>query len=208
MGGLGSGHPSRANLTANEEKQQHLAVDSRFIQGVVSGINALFGEEWVRQQFADYTGSLLTFIQDKNMLLHMSRLDDRTRHVAEANLQRLTILEASSEFKDLPKHPWVWDKLATEASSVSVANPPAATAATAATAAVTAVTVAAAAVAVAGAARSTRRAGVSSASTAPRWRLSRRRPRRRGPGTGRCPAPPSAGTAAAGGSSRCRGSAV
>lgn len=133
MGGLGSGHPSRANLTANEEKQQHLAVDSRFIQGVVSGINALFGEEWVRQQFADYTGSLLTFIQDKNMLLHMSRLDDRTRHVAEANLQRLTILEASSEFKDLPKHPWVWDKLATEASSVSVANPAAATAATAAT---------------------------------------------------------------------------
>eukprot|EP01033_Poteriospumella_lacustris_P011525 gene11525-8209_t len=126
----GSGHPSRANLTANEEKQQHLTVDSRFVQGVVSGINALFGEEWVRQQFADYTGSLLTFIQDKNMLLHMSRLDDRTRHVAEANLQRLTILEASSEFKDLPKHPWVWDKLATEASSVSVANPAAATAVT------------------------------------------------------------------------------
>lgn len=126
LGGLGSAYPSRANLTANEEKQLHIAVDTRFIQGVVSGINALFGEEWVRQQFADYTGNLLTFIQDKNMLLHMSRLDDRTRHVAEANLQRLTILEGSSEFKDLPKHPWVWDKQSTDASSVSVANPAAA----------------------------------------------------------------------------------
>jgi hypothetical protein len=110
--GLGSAHASRSNLSVEESNNLHFGVDQRFIQSVISGINALIGEEWTRQQFADYAATLLTFIQDKNMLLHMSRLEERTRRIAEANLQRLTVLELSSEFKDMPKHPWVWDTLA------------------------------------------------------------------------------------------------
>lgn len=101
------------------EENTHHAVDTRFVQGVLSGISMQLSEEWVRQQFLDYTTQILTFIQDKNMLLNMSRLDDKIKRWAEANLQRFSAIEATAEFRDLPRHPWVWDRQASEASAAS-----------------------------------------------------------------------------------------
>lgn len=101
---------SKLNLSAAEEAP-HYPGDLRFIQGVLSGIQAQLDEDWVRQQFYDLTMSLLHLAMDKTALLNPYRLDDKHLKFAEANLNRLTTLEMSSEVRDMPKHFWVWSEL-------------------------------------------------------------------------------------------------
>ena len=41
------------------EETAHYSVDNKFVKAVISGINALIGEDWVRQQFYDHNSCIL-----------------------------------------------------------------------------------------------------------------------------------------------------
>lgn len=49
---------------AGSAANAHVASDQKFVSDVVTGINAPLGEEWVRQQFYDYTSSILHLVND------------------------------------------------------------------------------------------------------------------------------------------------
>lgn len=100
---------SKLNITAHEDAP-HYAVDCKFIAGVISGNGLKLGEDWVRQQFLDYTSSILHFAQDKGTLLNPMRLHDKAKKLLEASSSRIALLEALPDFKDIPMHPWVWSR--------------------------------------------------------------------------------------------------
>ena len=102
-----SGFSSRGNLV-NGEDAPHVQLDKYFIAGVISGVNALIGEDWVRQQFHDHTNSILQLAIDKGTALNTKRLIPRTKRLLEANSSRIKALQLSSEFRDIPAHPWAW----------------------------------------------------------------------------------------------------
>lgn len=92
------------------EDMPHYQVDNRFVKGVISGINALIGEEWVRQQFTDHSSSILHLAldQDQNIIQNPHKLSDKVRKFAEANAARVKLIRQSTEFAEVPPHPWVW----------------------------------------------------------------------------------------------------
>jgi hypothetical protein len=105
-GGTGSG---KQTLISYEETS-HFQVDNKFIKGVVSGIQAQFGEEWVRQQFYDYSNSILHLAldQEQEVVQNPLKLNEKQRKFVDANLARVRAIRTSSEFADIPGHPWVW----------------------------------------------------------------------------------------------------
>lgn len=92
------------------DEMPHYAVDSRFIKGVISGINALIGEDWVRQQFTDHSSSILHLAldQDQTIVQNPHKLSEKVRKFAEANAPRVKLIRQSVEFAEVPPHPWVW----------------------------------------------------------------------------------------------------
>ncbi len=114
---------TKLNLSAAEE-MPHYVSDAKFIQTVLSGINARINEEWVRQQFFDYTVSIVQSAQEKNMFLNPAKLQEKTRKFLESNSQRIGELEKISEFQSLPAHNWIWAADDTKSSSTINALPP------------------------------------------------------------------------------------
>jgi hypothetical protein len=101
------------NMRNNKDNQltdevAHLTPDLKFIQTVLSGIQARLGEEWVRQQFLDYTTSIFMNTLDKGMFLNPSKLGDKAKRLIEANLPRMSHLDACCEFQQMPSNLWAW----------------------------------------------------------------------------------------------------
>lgn len=105
--GTTGAHSSKLNLSAGEDTP-HYSLDNKFILGVMSGIQANLGEDWVRQQFFDYTCTLLNLAQDSQNGLQESRMNDKTRKFWEANQSRIAMLEGTAEYKAMPSHLWMW----------------------------------------------------------------------------------------------------
>jgi len=98
-----------SSAPSSYEDSLHYSVDSKFIQGVVSGIGARINEDWVRQQFYDYTSAILSHAQDLGgMYLNSDRLNDKTKKFLDANAARISVVDKTSEFLSLPTHPFVW----------------------------------------------------------------------------------------------------
>lgn len=91
----------------------HIGPDQKFIQTVLSGIQARLGEEWVRQQFLDYTSSIFINTLDKGLFLNTSKLGDKAKRLIEANLARMSQLDACQEFQQMPSNLWAWVQQAT-----------------------------------------------------------------------------------------------
>ncbi len=106
--GVRNGGNSRNRIESGPEEMAHLAPDQKFIHTVLSGIQARLGEEWVRQQFLDYTSSIFINALDKGMFLNTVKLGDRAKRLIEANLPRMSQLDASSEFQQMPSNLWAW----------------------------------------------------------------------------------------------------
>lgn len=100
---------SKLNMSSVEE-MPHYQADMKFIQTVISGINSRLGEEWVRQQFLDYTTNILNNTIDKGMFLNTAKLGEKAKKFIEMNLSRMSTLELSQEFQQMPSHLWVWGK--------------------------------------------------------------------------------------------------
>eukprot|EP01038_Epipyxis_sp_PR26KG_P009787 gene9787-13167_t len=120
---------SKLNTTAYED-QPHYNVDNKFIVSVISGINVRLNEDWVRQQFYDYTHAILNHAQDlitanpiatataitnTNITgngfignLNESAMEESILKGIQANITRINLIMETKEFKDLPLHPWVW----------------------------------------------------------------------------------------------------
>jgi hypothetical protein len=90
----------------DEEGNSCLIMDEKFIAGVLSGIQSKLGEEWVRQQFVDYTNNILYLAQNM-ALLKSKRLSEKKRKIMEANSFRATILRKAPEFLLIPTNPWL-----------------------------------------------------------------------------------------------------
>jgi len=103
-----SGKPAARHLSY--EDMPHYNLDNKFAKAVLSGINALIGEDWVRQQFYDHTSSILHLALDldQNILQHNHKLNAVQRKFAEQNAARVKIIRQSAEFVEIPAHPWVW----------------------------------------------------------------------------------------------------
>ena len=107
MSGINSNKQSQLNndgSNGNEEEEGNM--DEKFITGVLSGIQSKLGEEWVRQQFIDYTNNILYLAQNIS-LLKSRRLNEKKRKVLEANSFRANILRKNPEFLQAPSNPWI-----------------------------------------------------------------------------------------------------
>lgn len=105
----GSGAAGSSFAGSSYEDSPHFAVDNKFIQGVISGIGARISEDWVRQQFYDYTSSIISHAQDLGgMYLDSTKLEEKTKRFLEANAARIAIIDKTTEFLSLPTHPFVW----------------------------------------------------------------------------------------------------
>eukprot|EP01039_Chlorochromonas_danica_P004229 gene4229-4646_t len=100
---------SKLNLV-NHEDTPHYHLDMKFLAKVQSGIANNLPEDWVQQQFHDYTSAILNFAQDKGTLLNSSRLHEKAKKFYDGNLQRFEALKNCSILNDIPLHPWVWAK--------------------------------------------------------------------------------------------------
>jgi predicted transcriptional regulator len=98
---------TKLNLSAVEDAPHYLS-DAKFIQNVISGINARIPEDWVRQQFYDYTVTILSHAQEKNMLLNANKLQEKTKKFLESNAQRIAALEVTSEFRNISSNNFIW----------------------------------------------------------------------------------------------------
>ena len=107
-GGGGGGGSGAGTGKEGEGESLFLQADRQFVTAVLSGVNAKLGEGWVRQQFVDYTNMLVGFAQDKGTLVNVSRLHDKAKRVYDANVYRMGVIEASSDYKALPAYPWKW----------------------------------------------------------------------------------------------------
>lgn len=93
----------------NDEEEEgitYLSMDEKFISGVLSGIQSKLGEEWVRQQFIDYTNNIVYLAQNMS-LLKSRRISDKKRKIMEANSFRASILRKTPEFLVTPTNPWL-----------------------------------------------------------------------------------------------------
>jgi len=111
MSGINSNKQSQLNndgSNGNEEEEgnTYINMDEKFIAGVLSGIQSKLGEEWVRQQFIDYTNNILYLAQNIS-LLKSRRLNEKKRKVLEANSFRANILRKNPEFLQTPSNPWI-----------------------------------------------------------------------------------------------------
>lgn len=95
-----------SNENEEEEGNSYINMDEKFIAGVLSGIQSKLGEEWVRQQFIEYTNSILYLAQNIS-LLKSRRLNEKKRKALEANSFRANILRKTSEFSQAPSNPWM-----------------------------------------------------------------------------------------------------
>lgn len=105
------GHAGKASSKPlSYEEMPHYSLDNKFAKAVLSGINALIGEDWVRQQFYDHTSSILHLALDldQNILQQHHKLNAVQRKFAEQNAARVKIIRQSAEFVEIPAHPWVW----------------------------------------------------------------------------------------------------
>ena len=111
MSGINSNKQSQLNndgSNGNEEEEgnTYINMDEKFITSVLSGIQSKLGEEWVRQQFIDYTNNILYLAQNIS-LLKSRRLNEKKRKVLEANSFRANILRKNPEFLQAPSNPWI-----------------------------------------------------------------------------------------------------
>jgi hypothetical protein len=94
---------------------------SRFVQEVISGISARISEDWVRQQFYDYTSAILGHAQDVGgMYLTYEKLNEKAKKFLDSNADRIAIIEKTSEFLALPTHPFVWGYNTTKLSETAL----------------------------------------------------------------------------------------
>eukprot|EP00601_Ochromonadales_sp_CCMP2298_P016521 CAMPEP_0173222990 /NCGR_PEP_ID=MMETSP1142-20121109/3547_1 /TAXON_ID=483371 /ORGANISM="non described non described, Strain CCMP2298" /LENGTH=432 /DNA_ID=CAMNT_0014151121 /DNA_START=52 /DNA_END=1347 /DNA_ORIENTATION=+ len=87
--------PNGVKHRTTYEETMHYQADNKFVKGVISGINQLVGEDWVRRQFADYTSNILHLALDHQQQVAQAPalLGKKRRKVMEANLLRVeTIL--------------------------------------------------------------------------------------------------------------------
>jgi hypothetical protein len=107
---------TKLNLSAAEETPHYLS-DAKFIQTVISGINSRINEDWVRQQFLDYTTNILNHTQEKNALLNAAKLQEKTKKFLESNSQRMNLIEGTPEFKAMPSSNFVWASIGSDNSN-------------------------------------------------------------------------------------------
>lgn len=72
-----------------------------------AGLENGMSESWVKQQFYEYTHSILLQAFDGDRL-NNSRISDKTRRLYEANAYRVKKLKLTSEFLAIPPSPWLW----------------------------------------------------------------------------------------------------
>jgi hypothetical protein len=65
-------------------------------------------EDWVRQQFFEYTNKILLQTQDGDRFALYSRVSDKIKKYFEANQYRVMKLRTTSEFLAIPSSPWEW----------------------------------------------------------------------------------------------------
>lgn len=127
-GAGGKSGKSAASLAFDE--QPHYSGDQKFMKGLISGITALLGEDWVRQQFQDLCGTIvgLALDQDQNVVQNTARMSPKLRKFIDANAQRITAVRKAPEFSEMAPHPWVWcsdnDIREIEQSLLNPASPP------------------------------------------------------------------------------------
>jgi len=99
-------HHNEGSGNEEEEGNTYVHMDDKFITAVLSGIQSKLGEEWVRQQFIDYTNNILYLAQNMS-LLKSRRLSEKKRKIMEANSFRASILRKTPEFSGIPTNPWL-----------------------------------------------------------------------------------------------------
>ena len=112
-------HTQHMDGVGNDDEEGNTCgnMDEKFIAGVLSGIHSKLGEEWVRQQFVDYTNNILYLAQNMS-LLKSRRLSEKKRKLMEANSFRASILRKSPEFLLIPTNPWLLVKAKVEEADV------------------------------------------------------------------------------------------
>merc|ERR1712146_695713 len=90
------------------EESLHESADAKFIARVMSGIEASLNEDWVRQQFYEYTHSILLQAHDQSRLLMSKRVHDKTKKFFLANCHRINLLKRSTEYTRMPENLWLW----------------------------------------------------------------------------------------------------
>lgn len=88
------------------DDNSHVRLDQKFINAVIAGINANLSENWVRQQFYDYTMNILNLARDSKSLSSSLRLDESVRKMNSRNMVRASILSENPEFSSLYLKPW------------------------------------------------------------------------------------------------------
>lgn len=102
------GKPAPASIPRPPEESLHENNDAKFIARVLSGIEASLGEDWVRQQFYEYTHAILLQAHDQSRLLMSKRVHDKTKKLFLGNCHRISILKQSPEYTRMPENLWLW----------------------------------------------------------------------------------------------------
>jgi hypothetical protein len=105
---LMSGNTASGGIAQAAEELLHITQDQKFYQTVWSGVQARIGEEWVRQQFLDYTTSIFMNTLDKGLFLNSAKLGERIKRTLDANIPRMAQLDACTEFQQMPSNLWAW----------------------------------------------------------------------------------------------------
>jgi len=115
-------HHNEGSGNEEEEGNTYVHMDDKFITAVLSGIQSKLGEEWVRQQFIDYTNNILYLAQNMS-LLKSRRLSEKKRKIMEANSFRASILRKTPEFSRIPTNPWLLvDKNRLQKETTTISN--------------------------------------------------------------------------------------
>lgn len=86
-------------------------MDSKFIARVICGVNAHFGEEWVRLQFHEYTAAFLQEAMDLKYnkgLQGFEKYPEKYQKKYDIRYLRVAKMAASDTFRNVPLHPWSW----------------------------------------------------------------------------------------------------
>ena len=110
-------------MTSSAESSLQARMDHKFITSVISGIKADLDEHWVKQQFYDYTMSIVQQAQDNESLLSSDLLQRSVKSIFRTNSSRVCALSASKEFQQIAEHPWTFTEKEQRRGVVMVNSP-------------------------------------------------------------------------------------